>query len=523
MVRNGPSTPSRRTSPAAPDVDGHDAQPALDLVEADVVDPDDLVPLDVDDLLVQQVGPQQDLVLALAELRDVDRVDAQPGAGVVERLDAVQGRKIWRRSVRATSPVTGGYRSPMATMRSAIVPIGSPCGSRTGRPMHWLRKRMVATCGRVRPPSVTGLGAARRAACRQGAGRTRLVPAGAPAGLGPVSTGERSSCGVGRPERRGGWRGRVSVVRGGEARSNGPCGGPGAYHRPMPILRVALVQLEARDDVDDNIARAAALADEAADGADLVVLPEYVQYRGTDAGFRASARPIPGPTTAPFEAVARAHGTWILAGSHAEASADPGRPVEHGRAHRPRTAGSRRPTASSTCSTSRWTTGRPTPSRRASCPATGRSSRTSTASGLGLSICYDLRFPELYRALSLAGAAVLAVPAVFTERTGRDHWEVLLRARAIENGAWVIAAAGCGRGGPGAIPAWGHSMVVDPWGRIVAEAGKDEGIVRAELDLDAVDAARRQIPVLANRRPEALPPARSVERVEAPGAVPAER
>ena len=106
---------------------------------------------------------------------------------------------------------------------------------------------------------------------------------------------------------------------------------------------------------------------------------------------------------------------------------------------------------------------------------------------------------------------MLAVPAVFTERTGRDHWEVLLRARAIENGAWVIAAAGCGNGGPGAIPAWGHSMVVDPWGRIVAQAAMDEGIVRAELDLDAVDAARRQIPVLANRRPEALPPARAVE------------
>ena len=137
--------------------------------------------------------------------------------------------------------------------------------------------------------------------------------------------------------------------------------------------------------------------------------------------------------------------------------------------------------------------------------------------GLGLSICYDLRFPELYRALSLAGASVLAVPAVFTERTGRDHWEVLLRARAIENGAWVIAAAGCGPGGSGAIPAWGHSMVVDPWGRVVAELAdsRGEGIVRATLDLEASQAARRQIPVLANRRPEALPPARSVERAAA--------
>ncbi len=131
--------------------------------------------------------------------------------------------------------------------------------------------------------------------------------------------------------------------------------------------------------------------------------------------------------------------------------------------------------------------------------------------GLGLSICYDLRFPELYRALASAGARVLAVPAVFTARTGRDHWEVLLRARAIEDGAWVVAAAGCGGGGPGAIPAWGHSMVVDPWGRVVAEAVGGEEIVRATIDIGAADAARRQIPALANRRPEALPPAREVE------------
>jgi predicted amidohydrolase len=119
----------------------------------------------------------------------------------------------------------------------------------------------------------------------------------------------------------------------------------------------------------------------------------------------------------------------------------------------------------------------------------------------------------LYRALAGAGAKLLAVPAVFTERTGRDHWEPLLRARAIENGAWVLAAGACGHGGPGAIPAWGHSMVVDPWGRVIATAGSGEGIVRAEIDIGLSDAARRQIPNLANRRPDALPPLRDVEVV----------
>ena len=278
----------------------------------------------------------------------------------------------------------------------------------------------------------------------------------------------------------------------------------------MGILRVALVGFEARDDVDDNIARAASLAREAAAGSDLVVLPEYVQYRGTDDGFRASARPIPGATTAPFADIAREHGCWVLAGSHAEASGDPARPfntavlfdrsgallaryrklhlfdvsVDDGPADRE--------------------SARVTPGDRAVVADVA-------GTGIGLSICYDLRFPELYRALALAGAEVLAVPSVFTERTGRDHWEVLLRARAIENGAWVMAAGACGRGGPGAIPAWGHSMVVDPWGRVVAALGMTEGIVRAELDMAAVAAARRQIPVLANRRPEALPPVREVE------------
>ena len=103
------------------------------------------------------------------------------------------------------------------------------------------------------------------------------------------------------------------------------------------------------------------------------------------------------------------------------------------------------------------------------------------------------------------------MPAVFSERTGRDHWEVLLRARAIENGAWVLAAGGCGDGGPGAIAAWGHSMVVDPWGRVVAQAGDGRGDRPGGAGPRPVTAVRRQIPALANVRPDALPPMREVE------------
>ena len=111
---------------------------------------------------------------------------------------------------------------------------------------------------------------------------------------------------------------------------------------------------------------------------------------------------------------------------------------------------------------------------------------------LGLSICFDLRFPELYRELTAAGAVVLAVPANFTEATGRDHWEVLLRARAIENGAFVIAPAQCGTGA--GVLTHGRSMIVDPWGIVLAQAPDGPGVVVADIDLERVVAVRRQLP-----------------------------
>jgi predicted amidohydrolase len=270
--------------------------------------------------------------------------------------------------------------------------------------------------------------------------------------------------------------------------------------------------MEARDSVADNLARACALAAEAAVDSDLVILPEYVQYRGSAAGFRASAAAVPGPTTDGLASVAAAHGCYVLAGSHAEASADSARPyntavlfdrsgglvARYRKLHLFDVSVDDGP--------SDLESSRVTPGDQAVVASVD-------GFGLGMAICYDLRFPELFRSLALAGAEMLAVPAVFTARTGRDHWEPLLRARAIENGAFVLAAGACGAGGPGAIPAWGHSMVVDPWGRVIAQAGDSEAIVRAELDLDLVSAARRQIPALANRRPDALPPVRDVERI----------
>jgi len=118
---------------------------------------------------------------------------------------------------------------------------------------------------------------------------------------------------------------------------------------------------------------------------------------------------------------------------------------------------------------------------------------------LGLSICYDLRFPELYREQSKRGAEVLLVPSAFTERTGRDHWEILLRARAIENLCYVMAPAQYGKHGPNRA-SYGHAMIVDPWGSIVAEVADGTGFATATLDFERVQRLRAELPALQNRR-----------------------
>jgi predicted amidohydrolase len=129
-------------------------------------------------------------------------------------------------------------------------------------------------------------------------------------------------------------------------------------------------------------------------------------------------------------------------------------------------------------------------------------SETAEGVELGLTVCYDLRFPELYRILAVRGARVLTVPAAFTLTTTRDHWEVLLRARAIEDQAFVIAANQVGEHAAG-LRSGGRSMIVDPWGLVLAQAPDIETFVTADLDLDQQADIRRRLPSLANRRPQA--------------------
>lgn len=266
----------------------------------------------------------------------------------------------------------------------------------------------------------------------------------------------------------------------------------------MGKLRVALVQLAADQDVAANIDRAAALVRQAGEHhPSLVALPEMFQYRGPLAGFRESATDVPGPLTEPFSNLARKLNAWILLGSLAERSTDPLRPYNTSVLLDP---------AGQVVATYRKVhlfdvSIEDGPSDRESSRITpGNSTVVAVLQGaaeeadvrLGLSICFDLRFPEMYRELAVGGAGVLAVPANFTEATGRDHWEVLLRARAIENGAFVIAPAQCGIGA--GVPTHGRSMVIDPWGIVVAQAPDGPGIVVADLDLERVVAVRRQLP-----------------------------
>lgn len=119
---------------------------------------------------------------------------------------------------------------------------------------------------------------------------------------------------------------------------------------------------------------------------------------------------------------------------------------------------------------------------------------------IGLTICYDVRFPHIFRDLAMRGAQIITVPAAFTVPTGQAHWETLLRSRAIENGVFILAPAQTGTH-EGGRETWGHSLIIDPWGQVIADAGADEGIIVAELDLDEVNTRRAQIPSLQNGRP----------------------
>jgi deaminated glutathione amidase len=263
-------------------------------------------------------------------------------------------------------------------------------------------------------------------------------------------------------------------------------------------MRVAVCQLNARDNRAANLAVARDLLSRAAlAGADLAVLPEYVDYLGPADGAP-KPEPVDGEFAAFFADAARELGIWVLAGSFHEMGPDPERTFNTSVMFR------RDGTLAAVYRKIHLydveIPGRVSYQESRSV-APGAETVLVPVEGVpvGLSICYDLRFPELYRALAIAGAQILLVPAAFMLHTGRDHWEVLLRARAIENQCYVLAAAQIGDHDPGRT-CFGRSMVVDPWGTVLAQAPDTTGIVVADLDLQRLATIRAELPSLANRR-----------------------
>jgi predicted amidohydrolase len=262
------------------------------------------------------------------------------------------------------------------------------------------------------------------------------------------------------------------------------------------------VQLNSRGDVSENLAQCGRWANLALKSRpDLILLPENFAFLGSEAQKCAIAERL-GDVAAPIQqrviSMARRTQATVVAGGFPERSADPRRPYNTCAAFAP--------------------SGRLVAAYRkihmfdADLPS-GQKLRESetTTPGLdpavaqvrnvtvGLSVCYDLRFPELYRAQVDLGAELLLVPAAFTSETGPHHWQVLLRARAIESSAWVVAANQWGEHGLGRI-SYGHSSVVDPWGTVVAELAEQAGVVTWTIDLEWTKSCRQRLPSLQHRR-----------------------
>jgi predicted amidohydrolase len=267
-------------------------------------------------------------------------------------------------------------------------------------------------------------------------------------------------------------------------------------------LRAAAVQLNSGADRKANVAAAERLVREAAaDGAELIVGPEKFTGIGTPDQIRAVAEPLDGPTVAWARALAAELGVWLVPGSITE-----------------RAAGTQRlHNTSILCGPDGELHATYRKIHMFDVEVGGKSYRESEVQApgdeivvvnagdlpIGMATCYDLRFPELFRILALRGALAFALPAAFTVPTGEAHWQTLVRARAIENQAFVIAAGQVGEHS-GGHASYGHSMIVDAWGNVLAEAGDGAGacVITADLDLAEQAKVREQLPSLENRRPD---------------------
>jgi predicted amidohydrolase len=266
-------------------------------------------------------------------------------------------------------------------------------------------------------------------------------------------------------------------------------------------MRVAAIQLTSTADRSRNLEAAEKLvADGAGDGARLIVLPEMFNVLGDAEVLRAGAEPLDGPSLCWAGEQARRHGVWLVAGSIMERVAGHERVFNTSCLFDP--AGERRAAYRKIHLFDSDVPGASYHESATVMPGRDIVYTEADSIPLGLSICFDLRFPELFRILALGGARLIALASAFTERTGRDHWEVLVRARAIENQMFVMAANQVGASTP-KLRWFGRSMIVDPWGVVLAQAPDRECYIVADLDFAEQDRMRAQLPSLANRRPDA--------------------
>ena len=270
-------------------------------------------------------------------------------------------------------------------------------------------------------------------------------------------------------------------------------------------MKIACVQINSGGDIAANTVRAAELVgDAAAQGAQLVALPEnvFLMEAPGQKGKRVLYTEQEHPSVKAVARMAQDHTCWILVGSVAVKIDESGKTVNRALLFSPQGEITARydkvhlfdvelPGGEIYAESAKM--------------LPGHQAVVAQIPGakLGLTICYDVRFPHLHRALAKAGADILAVPAAFTAVTGEAHWHILLRARAIETGCFVIAPAQTGTH-PGDRKTYGHALIIDPWGKVLADAGTGEGVIVADLDLDMVKQVRARIPALQHDRPFAF-------------------